>query len=52
MDKFYPNGSIKAKFIRYLKSGECCCNFDNDPDHYTDGNKVYKKIEFKFNKNE
>lgn len=48
MDKYFPNGSLKAKFIRYLKQGECDCVFDNDPKYFTEGRKVYEKIEFKF----
>lgn len=47
-DLYYSNGSIKAKFIKYLKSGECPCNYDNKPNYFIDGNKVYKRVEFKF----
>lgn len=44
MDKYYKNGQIKAKFIRYLKPGECDCVIDDIPDHYTDGNRIYQRI--------
>ena len=47
-DLYYPNGSVKAKFIKYLRPGECQCDWDNKPDYFIDGNKVYKRIEFKY----
>ncbi len=51
MDKYYENGSVKAKFIKYLKPGDCGCEYDKKPNYYVDGNKVYKRIEFKFRNN-
>lgn len=38
---YYPNGELKAKFIRTLNDGECCCQFDNLPEYFTDGNKLF-----------
>lgn len=44
MDKFYPNGKLKAKFMGYLKSGECPCNWEKEPMNFTEGNKKYKRV--------
>ena len=49
MDKYFPGGELKAKFIRYLRPGECPCRYDSKPEYFTQGNRVYKKIPFKFN---
>lgn len=38
------NGRVVARFIRYLNPGECDCVYDNDPNHFTDGRKVYRKV--------
>ena len=48
LDLKFPNGSIKAEFIRFLKPGECPCKKEALPNHFTQGNKVYKRIEFKY----
>ena len=39
------NGIVVARFIRYLNPGECDCVYDNDPQHFTDGRKVYRKVQ-------
>lgn len=44
MDKYYPNGELKAKFMGYLKAGECPCKWEKEPNHFTDGTKKYLKI--------
>ena len=44
MDKYYNNGKIKAKFIGYLKPGECSCKWEKDPMNFTDSNKKYTRV--------
>jgi hypothetical protein len=41
---YYRGGVKVAKFVRYLRSGECGCKFDNKPRWFTDGNKVFVKL--------
>lgn len=41
-----PNGQIKAKFVRFLNKGECDCFYDEKPQYYTQGNKVFIKMAY------
>ena len=45
-DRYYPDGvSIKDKFIRQLKNGECDCVVDDIPDHFVQGRNVYQRLQ-------
>ena len=49
LDLKYPSGILKAEFVRFLKNNECPCKIEKLQDYFTQGNRVYKKIPFKFN---
>ena len=44
LDLKYPNNTIKAKFMGYLKVDECPCNWEKNPMNFTEGNKKYKRV--------
>lgn len=41
---YYPNGEKKAVLVHILQNSECPCNWEKDGNHFTDKNKVYKRL--------
>jgi hypothetical protein len=45
-NRYYPDGvSIKDKFIRQLKAGECDCAYDDINDHFVQGRNVFQRLQ-------
>lgn len=41
---YYPNGNKKAVVIHILDAGECPCKWEDNPQNYSDGNKIYRRL--------
>ncbi len=41
---YYPNGKKKALLVHILGTNDCPQCWERELNHYTDGNKVYKRI--------
>jgi len=46
MFKYNAKGNLSALLVRKLLKGECPCFYDDKPEYYTDGDKVYIKIAY------
>ena len=43
---YSSKGVLLAKFVRLLKKGECPCYYDELPEYFIQGNKVYIKMAY------
>jgi hypothetical protein len=41
---YYRRGVLIARFVRYLRDGECSACIEKKAGWFTDGNKVYVKL--------
>ena len=43
-DLLYPNGTVKAKFFKVLKTGECACKYNDNNTYIVKNRIVYKRV--------